>query len=108
MVLHDYRYTNIACDPGDLGIRFLRNVSGEASFADFESIPTVERTTSKDDMVEMSKQNALNDARNDANVPHITFEKVTAIPKQISQIFYPVWVVRYSYGDRMYMATVDG
>lgn len=108
MVLHDYRYTSIACDPGDLGIKYLRNVNGEASFADFESIPTFESTTSKDDMVEMSKQNALSDARNDANVPHITFERVTAIPKHISQIFYPVWVVRYAYGERMYMATVDG
>ncbi|NLX47796.1 MAG: hypothetical protein GXY70_06490 [Euryarchaeota archaeon] len=108
MVLHDYRYTNIACDPGDLGIKYLRNVNGEASFADFESIPTFESTTSKDEMVEMSKQNALTDARSDANVPHITFERVTAIPKHISQIYYPVWVVRYSYGERMYMVTVDG
>ena len=86
MVLNDYKYTNIACDPGDLGIKYLRNMSGEASFADFESIPTFESTTSKDDMVELSKQNALGDARSDANVPHITFEKVTAIPKHISQI----------------------
>jgi hypothetical protein len=108
MVLHDYRYTSSACDPGDLGIKFLRNVNGEASFADFESIPTFESTTSKDDIVERSKQNALSDARSDAKVPHITFEKVTAIPKQISQIFYPIWVVRYSYGERMYMTTVDG
>jgi hypothetical protein len=108
MVLRDYRYTNIACDPGDLGIKHLRNNSGEASFADFESIPTFESTTSKDDMVESSKRNAMNDARNDAHVPHVTFEKVTIIPKGITRIYYPVWVVRYAYGDRMYMATVDG
>jgi len=108
MVLNDYRYTNIACDPGDLGIKYLRNTQGEASFADFESIPTFESTTSKDDMIEMSKQSALQDARRDANVPHVTFEKVTVIPKHISQIYYPVWVVRYGYGDRMYMTTVDG
>lgn len=108
MVLQDYRYTNIACDPGDLGIKHLRNLTGEASFADFESIPTFESTTSKDDIMEMSKRKALDDARRDANVPHITFEKVTVIPRQISQVYYPIWVVRYSYGERMYMATVDG
>jgi len=108
MVLNDYRYTSIACDPGDLGIKHLRNTTGEASFADFESIPTFETTTSKDDMVQISKDSALRDARHDARVPHVTFEKVTVIPKHISQIYYPVWVVRYSYGERMYMATVDG
>lgn len=108
MVLRDYRYTNIACDPGDLGIKWLRNTAGDVSFTDFESIPTFESTTSKDDMVRTSKDNAMQDARQDANVPHITFEKVTVIPKGISQIYYPVWVVRYGYGERMYMATVDG
>ncbi|MCG7844853.1 MAG: hypothetical protein MIO90_05425 [Methanomassiliicoccales archaeon] len=108
MVLRDYNYTNIACDPGDLGIKHLRNTGGEASFADFESIPTFESTTSKDDMVRSSEESALHDARIDANVPHITFEKVTVIPKRISQLYYPVWVVRYAYGERMYMATVDG
>jgi hypothetical protein len=108
MVLRDYRYTNIACDPGDLGLRYLRNTVGEASFIDFESIPTFESTTSKDDMIETSKQSALRDARHDAGVPHVTFEKVTVIPKSIARIYYPVWVVRYAYGERMYMVTVDG
>jgi len=108
MVLRDYRYSNIACDPGDLGIKFLRNTAGETSFADFESIPTFESTSSKDDAVARSAEQALGDARNDANVPHITFEKVTVIPKGISQIYYPVWVVRYAYGERMYTVTVDG
>jgi len=108
MVLRDYRYTNIACDPGDLGIKYLRNNSGEVSFTDFESIPTFESTTSKDETVELSKQRAMSDARDDANVPHVTFEKMTVIPKRLSMIYYPVWVVRYAYGERMYMATIDG
>ncbi len=108
MVLRDYKYTNIACDPGDLGIKYLRNDSGEASFADFESIPTFESTTSKDDMVEMSRRRAVEDAHRDARVPHVTFEKITVIPKRLNQIYYPVWVVRYAYGERMYTVTVDG
>ena len=28
--------------------------------------------------------------------------------RKVSMIYYPVWVVRYTYQDRMYMATVDG
>jgi DNA-directed RNA polymerase subunit RPC12/RpoP len=108
MVLGDYIFSEIACDPGDLGIRTMRNLVGETTFADFEMIPTFEATTSKDDAVARSKNDALARARSSAHVPHVTFERLHVIPKKLSMIYYPVWVVRYSYRDRMYMSTVDG
>jgi len=108
MVLQDYVFSEIACDPGDLGIRTLRNLAGETSFADFEMIPTFEATTSKDDAVTHSKNDALAKARAGARVPHVTFERLHVIPRVLTMIYYPVWVVRYSYHDRMYMDTVDG
>ena len=40
MVLMDLAYSEIACDPGDLGLRSLRNFSGESSFEDLDMIPT--------------------------------------------------------------------
>ncbi len=49
MVLRDYRFSEIACDPGDLGIRKLRNMDGETTLTDFQMIPTFESTTSRDD-----------------------------------------------------------
>lgn len=108
MVLQDYIFSEIACDPGDLGIRTLRNLTGETSFADFEMIPTFEATTSKDDAVAHAKNDALGKARSSAHVPHVTFEKLHVFPKALTMIYYPVWVVRYNYRDRMYMDTVDG
>ncbi|OGS41723.1 MAG: hypothetical protein A3K67_00685, partial [Euryarchaeota archaeon RBG_16_62_10] len=108
MVLQDYIYSEIACDPGDLGIRTLKNFMGETSFADFEMIPTFEATTSKDDAVAKAKTDAVGRARSSAHVPHVTFEKLHVFPKRLSMIYYPVWVVRYNYRDRMYMDTVDG
>ncbi len=108
MVLQDYAYSEIACDPGDLGIRNLRSLSGETSFADFEMIPTFEATTSKDDAIKKAREEAISRARASANIPHVTFERLHTFPKKLSIIYYPVWVVRYSYRERMYMNTVDG
>lgn len=108
MVLQDYVFSEIACDPGDLGIRTMRNLQGETSFADFEMIPTFEATTSKDNAVEHAKNDAFSRARAGARVPHVTFERLHVFPKSLTMIYYPVWVVRYDYRGRMYMDTVDG
>jgi len=108
MILRDYLFSEIACDPGDLGIKNLKNFGGEKSIEDFEMIPTFESTTSKDDAVVHAKQYALGRARRESGVPNITFERVHVFPKKISMIYYPVWIVRYSYKDRMYMGAVDG
>lgn len=108
MVLQDYVYSEIACDPGDLGIRTMKNFAGETGFTDFEMIPTFEATTSKDDAVTRSKNDALGKAKSSANVQHVTFEKLHVFSKALTMIYYPIWVVRYNYRDRMYMDTVDG
>jgi DNA-directed RNA polymerase subunit RPC12/RpoP len=108
MVLNDYHFSEIAADPGDLGIRSLRNLSGETGFADFDMIPTFEATTSKDDAVVKAKSDAASRARSSARVPRVTMERLHILPRRLSMVYYPVWVVRYSYRDRMYMTTVDG
>lgn len=108
MVLNDFRYGEIACDPGDLGIKTLKNSKGERTLADFDLIPTFETTTSKDDALEDAKADAISWGRENAHVPHITFERIHAFPKSMNIIYYPIWVVRYSYRDRMYVSTVDG
>ena len=107
-VLEDYVYSQIACDPGDLGIRTLKNFAGETGFTDFEMIPTFEATTSKDDAAKKATDEAVAKARANAHVQHVTFEKLHWFPKALTMIYYPIWVVRYNYRDRMYMDTVDG
>jgi len=108
MVLQDYGFSELACDPGDLGIRTMKNLAGETGFEDFEMIPTFESTTSKDDAIAKAKNDAVSRARATARVSHVTFERLHTFPKRLSVIYYPVWLVRYSYRERMYMNTVDG
>ena len=108
MVLQDVHYSQIACDPGDLGIHSLRNFSGERALEDFNMIPTFETTSSVDDAVKLAEAEAVANARRSSGVPHITFERIYAIPRRMSVLYYPIWVVRYSYRERMYVVTVDG
>ncbi len=108
MVLQDLVFSEIACDPGDLGLKKLRNFSGESTFEDFEMIPTFESTTSKDDATAHARADAVDRGRYSANVPHVTFENLHVLLKKSSMVYYPVWVVRYTYRERMYLLTVDG
>ncbi|UCE80629.1 MAG: hypothetical protein JSV94_05610 [Methanobacteriota archaeon] len=108
MILNDYQFSEIAADPGDLGIRSLRNFSGETSFADFDMIPTFEATTSRDDAISHARNKALSSARSSARVPRVTMERLHILPRRLSMVYYPVWIVRYDYRDRKYLTTVDG
>ncbi len=108
MVLQDQRYSQIACDPGDLGIRSLRNFVGDKTLEDFTMIPTFETTSSVDEAKKLAEAEAVEQARRSSGVPHITFDRIYAIPRKMSVIYYPIWVVRYSYRARMYVVTVDG
>ncbi len=108
MVLMDLSFSEIACDPGDLGIRTLRNFNGEASFEDMDMIPAFESTASRDDAKAHAQADAIARGRASARIPNITFESLHVLVRKLSMIYYPVWVARYTYQGRMYIATVDG
>ncbi|MBM4248976.1 MAG: hypothetical protein FJ149_06010 [Euryarchaeota archaeon] len=108
MVLRDFEWSQIACDAGDLGIKSLRNLRGEALLHEEGSIPTFEATTSATDARSQGETSIRNMARQSANVPKITFEKIHVVPRYLGLVFYPVWIGRYEYAGRSYFATVDG
>lgn len=108
IVARDFDWTHVACDAGDIGVERLRNLEGEAVLLDEGTIPTFEVTTSKNDALSMGLEQVRSEAVSTAGVPHITFKSVNVIPRDMQVIFYPIWIVRYAYSDRMYFATVDG
>jgi hypothetical protein len=108
MVHRDFDWSQIACDTGDLGIRSLKNLRGEAVLHDDGSIPIYEATTSSTDAQNLGEQAVRNMARASAGVPHITFEKIHVIQRALVLTHYPVWIGRYEYAGRSYFATVDG
>ncbi|HEY3272903.1 MAG TPA: hypothetical protein VGJ92_04015 [Methanocella sp.] len=108
MIVRDFDWSHVACDPGDIGIEHLRNFEGEAVLHDEGSIPTFEATTSRTDAIADGSQQVMSEAVSYAGVPTVTFQDVHVFPKDLSIVFYPIWVVRYTYSERMYFATVDG
>ncbi|MCX8174083.1 MAG: hypothetical protein N3F63_05720 [Thermoplasmata archaeon] len=108
MVFRDFDWTYLACDPGDIGVKRLRNLYGQVIPANVNEVPTFEVTTSKTDALNMGIQNVHQMAVQSANVQHITFQKIHVIPRQFMLVYYPVWIVRYKYQERVYFATIDG
>ncbi|MEM2868967.1 MAG: hypothetical protein QW379_00895 [Thermoplasmata archaeon] len=108
MVFRDFEWSRIACDAGDLGIKSLRNMRGEAVLHEEGTIPTFEVTTSSTDAMQQGTEAIRGMARASAGVPRITFEKIHVIPRVLVLIFYPIWIARYEYAGRSYFATVDG
>ena len=108
MVFRDFERTMIACDTGDIGIRYLRNTVGEVIPTNPSDVPTFEVTTSSTDAEGKLSEFIRDDAVKSANIPYITFQKMHIIPRIFTLIYYPVWVVRFNYQGRIYFATVDG
>jgi len=108
MVLRDYMWSVIACDPGDIGVKHLRNFVGKAIPVGEEGIPKFDVTTSKEDALKVSEKELKKRAVREADVENVTFQKLFFLPKSITQINYPFWIVRYKYRGKGYFATVDG
>lgn len=108
MVFRDFEWSDIACDPGDIGLRRLPGTFGEVTSHEEGDIPTFEATTSADDAKVEGIESIRRNAISSANVPNITFQKVHVMPKYVGLTFYPVWMCRYTYEGRTYFATLDG
>ncbi|WOF15901.1 hypothetical protein F1737_03915 [Methanoplanus sp. FWC-SCC4] len=106
----DYVYTQIACDAGDIGVSYLRNLKGEIIPYEEEEIPTFEATESKTDAEEAGKIKIqdLTYQNGKGNIEKVTFSKVFVDTKAFELIFYPLWVVRYDYFEKDYFAVIDG
>ncbi len=111
LINREYIYSDIACDPGDLGISAIRiPESAEAVSFDDEAIVTFGVTESRDDAyatgVNAIKSEAVQDGTQ--GIDRVSFSKSFFFPKGFTLVYYPFWIIRYKYEDRDYFATVDG
>lgn len=101
-------WNHVACDPGDIGIEHMHGLEGTAVLHDEGTIPTFEVTTSYTDAKAKGLESVRSEAIMSAGVQNKTFVKLHVFLRDMDLIFYPIWIVRYEYSDRMYFATVDG
>ena len=106
-VIKDYDWTLIACDAGDIGIRRLRNLEGEV-IESSDEFPTYEPTTSKDAAMDATVREITEMILREAGVQNITEKWTYVIPRNASLLYYPIWIVRYTFREKMYFLTVDG
>jgi hypothetical protein len=108
MVFRDFEWSQIACDPGDIGVKRLPSGRGPVISHEEGQIPTFEATTSQDDARSQGSDAIGKMAESSANVPNVTFKRIHVLPKFLSLTFYPIWMCRYTYDGRTYFATLDG
>ncbi len=111
LVNREYIYSDIACDPGDLGITAVRIPDNAAAVQfDDEAVVTFGVTESRDDAYtagsEEIRRMALADGRR--SMDEIHFAKSFFFEKAFSLVYYPFWILRYTYQDRAYFAVLDG
>jgi hypothetical protein len=103
-----YVWNEIACDFKDFGMKHVGSLDCgtrpyDANLAQVSAL-TVSKRTAMTDGISAIEEKAVNSA----GVPHITSKSVTAVPTEMSLVFYPVWTLRYSYHDEAYSVIVDG
>ncbi len=108
MVFRDFDWSQIACDPGDIGVNHLPSMKGQAVPHEEGGIPTFEATTSADSARTQGIESIRNMAISSARVPTVTYQKMHVIPRFLVLTFYPIWMCRYTYRGRTYFATMDG
>ena len=111
LINREYIYSEIACEPGDLGIRsIILPERAEAISIKDQNIVTFGVTKSRDEAYDIGgnsiKDSAIQDGS--AKMSKVYFSKSFFFPKAFTLIYYPFWIVRYKYQERDYFATVDG
>lgn len=111
LINREYIYTDAACTTGELGINtvWIPNDATATQLED-DAIVTFGVTESRDDAyaagAEAIKREAIRDGK--GSMDEINFAKAFFFPKAFLLVYYPFWILRYTYQDRAYFATVDG
>lgn len=101
-------WTGIAGDETDVGIEFLRNMSEETVPYDECPGPVETVTLSKIGAEARSRKAMEKYILGVADIPVVTSMPMSLDLREAVLLYYPLWIVRYSYSGHTYSATVDG
>jgi len=104
--------TYSACDVAELGVKKI-NLTGDTIIpVDFETLQRegmmFNIIASEKEAFDFAKNNFSVEARNAVNLYNISFEHYDLVRENIDIIYYPLWVVRYSFENRTYQVIIDG
>jgi hypothetical protein len=111
-LMQSYDRTYSACDVSELGVKQV-NLSGDTILP--VELETLQRegmifnvVASEKEAFDFALQQFAGEARASASVDRVSFEHTDLIRKNISVVYYPLWVIRYQFANRTYQVVVDG
>ena len=111
-IQNSFDRTYSACDVAELGVKKI-NLTGDTILpVDFESLQRegmmFNIIASEKEAFDYAKNNFSAEARNAVNLYNVTFEHYDLVRENIGIVYYPLWVIRYSFENRTYQVVVDG
>lgn len=111
-IQNSFDRTYSACDVAELGVKKI-NLTGDTILpVNFESLQSegmmFNIIASEKEAFEYAKENFTTESRNSVNLYNVTFEHYDLVRENIDIVYYPLWVIRYSFENRTYQVVVDG
>ena len=111
-IQNSFDRTYSACDVAELGVKKI-NLTGDTILpVDFESLQRegmmFNIIASEKEAFEFAKNNFAAESRNSVSLYNVTFEHFDLVRENIDIVYYPLWVIRYSFENRTYQVVVDG
>lgn len=107
-----YDKTYPACNISELGVKRVNLTGDEILPVDFEILQQDSMLfniiSSESDIFDYALKGFSEQTRSEINLYEVTFEHYDLVRKKISIIYYPLWVVRYVFANRIYQVVVDG
>ena len=111
-IQNSFDRTYSACDVAELGVKKI-NLTGDTILpVDFESLQSegmmFNIIASENEAFEFAKNNFAAESRNSVSLYNVSFEHFDLVRENIDIVYYPLWVIRYSFENRTYQVVVDG
>jgi len=111
-VFQSYEITVPACDIGEFGVKWVDLTGDEILPFELEKVQQTGMTfgvlTTNNDVLALADQKFMEWGEASAKVDRISFSKLHMIDEHCSLVYYPLWILRYEYKNRMYQITADG
>ncbi len=111
-VHENYEYTCPACDIGEFGVKWVDLKGDEIRPFHLETVQSHGMTfgamTTPADTIKLCDQKFMEWGEKSAGIDRINFSRLHKVGSRCSLVYYPLWVTRYEFKNRIYQVTADG
>ena len=111
-VQDSYDWTSPACEIAELGVKKINLEGDEILPVNFEELQSqgmlFNIISSEKEITDLAKSRFSEMSNRAANLDNVTFQHLDLVREDVYVVYYPLWVVRYVYANRVYQVVVDG